>query len=49
VAGVGAEHVLEVAASEDEQPVEALGADGAHEPLRVGVGLWRTDRGCGSS
>jgi hypothetical protein len=45
VAGLGAEHVLEVAASEDEQPVEALGADGAHEPLREGVGLWRTDRG----
>jgi len=44
VGGVGAEHVFEVALSEDQEPVEALGADGAHEPLRVGVGLWCADR-----
>ena len=43
VGGIGAEHVLEVAAAEDQQPVEALGTDGAHEPLGVGVGLWRQD------
>jgi hypothetical protein len=28
---------LEVAAAEDEEPVETLGADGADEPLGVGV------------
>jgi hypothetical protein len=39
--GVGAEHVLEVAAAEDQYPVEALGADGADEALGVGVCLWR--------
>ena len=44
VSHVAAEHVLEVAAAEDQQQVEALGADGAHEPLRVGVRLWRSDR-----
>ena len=32
------------ATAEDQQPVETLGAEGTHEPLRVGVGLWRPDR-----
>ncbi len=30
---VAAEHVLEVAPAEDQQPVETLGADGTHEPV----------------
>jgi hypothetical protein len=38
-----AQRVFEVAAAEDEQPVEALGADGAHEPLGVGVCSWCPD------
>jgi hypothetical protein len=29
--------MFEVAAAEDQQPVETLAADGAHEPLRMGV------------
>jgi hypothetical protein len=36
--------VFEVPTAKDQQPVETLGADGAHEPLRVGVGPWRSDR-----
>ena len=44
VGRVGAEHVFEVAAVEDQQPVETLGADGADEALGVGVRLWRPDR-----
>ena len=48
VGRVDAEHPLEVAAAEDKDPVEALGADGADEPLGVGVacgariGVWIT-------
>jgi hypothetical protein len=33
-----------VAAAEDEEPVETLGADGADEPLGVGVRLWCAHR-----
>src|SRR5438094_658869 len=44
---VDAEHVLEMAAAEDEDPVEAVGADCAHPTLGEGVrvrGLnWRAD------
>jgi hypothetical protein len=36
VGHVGAEYVFEVAAAEDQQPVEALGADGADEALAYG-------------
>src|SRR5947208_9005939 len=36
---------VEVAAAEDEEPVETLGADGADEPLGVGVRLWCAHRG----
>jgi hypothetical protein len=47
VTAVDAEHVLEVAAPEDEDPVEAVGANGADPPLGKGVrvrGLnWRAD------
>jgi hypothetical protein len=32
-----------VAAAEDQQPVEALGADAANEALGVGVCLWGAD------
>jgi hypothetical protein len=44
VGHVAAEHVFEVAAAEDQQPVEKLGADRVHEPLCVGVCLWRLNR-----
>ncbi len=38
VLDVASQDRLEVAAAEDEEPVETLGADGADEPLGVGVG-----------
>ena len=44
VGHVDAEHVFEVAAAEDQQPVETLASDGADEPLGVGVRLRRADR-----
>jgi hypothetical protein len=44
VSRLGAKHVLEMSAADDQQPVETLGADGADEALGVGVCLWRTDR-----
>ena len=44
VRGVDAQHRLEVAASEDEQPVETLGADGADEALSIGIRLRCADR-----
>jgi hypothetical protein len=44
VGRVDAEDPYEVAAAEDQQPVETLGADSAHETLGVGVCLWRPDR-----
>src|SRR6266508_2587533 len=40
---VDAEHTFEVAATNDEQPVETLGADSADEALGVGVRLWCAD------
>src|SRR6266540_4414463 len=40
---VDAEHTFEVAATNDEQPVEALGADSADEALGVCVRLWCAD------
>ncbi len=47
VTPVNAEHVLEMAAAEDEDPVEAVGANRAHPTLGEGVrvrGLnWRAD------
>jgi hypothetical protein len=44
VGRVGVEHCLEVAAADDQQPVETLGADGADEALGVGVRLRCPDR-----
>ena len=41
---VRVEHALEVASVEDQEPVEALGADGADEALGEGVRLRRPDR-----
>jgi hypothetical protein len=41
---VAAEHVLEVTAAEDQQPVEAFGADAADEALGVRVCLGCADR-----
>src|SRR6059058_2805809 len=45
VAVVDAEYLLEVAAAEDEDPVEAVGAGGADPALGEGVCIWRLDRG----
>jgi hypothetical protein len=39
-----AQHSLQVAAAEDQQPVKTLAADGANEALRVRVCLWCADR-----
>src|SRR5919106_2452887 len=44
VVAVDAEHVLEVAASEDENAVEAVGAERAYPALGVGVRVRRLDR-----
>jgi hypothetical protein len=47
VGHVAAEHVFEVAAAQDQQPVETLGAVGPYEPLRIGIHVrcthWRVD------
>ena len=43
------EHPFEVAAVEDQQPVEALGANGAHEALGDSVRLRCSNRGCAGS
>jgi hypothetical protein len=44
VSRIDAEGPLEVAAAKDQQPVEALGSDGANETLGVGVRLRGADR-----
>jgi hypothetical protein len=44
VAAVDAEHVLEMAAADDEDPVEAVGANRAHPALGEGVRVWGLDR-----
>jgi hypothetical protein len=44
VVDVDAQHTLEVAAVEDQQPVDAFGADGSEEPLGDGVPLRRPHR-----
>ncbi len=45
VLDVDAEYPFEVAAVEDQQPVEALGSDGAHEALGDAVRLRCSNRG----
>jgi hypothetical protein len=40
----GPEHPLEIAAVEDQQPVETLGSDGADEPFGDRVGPRRSHR-----
>ena len=40
VGGVEADHVLEVAAVDDQDPVQALAAEGADPTLGVGVRVW---------
>jgi hypothetical protein len=40
VLGVDSKGLLEAAMSDDQQPVQALGADGPDPALRVGVGVW---------
>jgi hypothetical protein len=44
VTDIDAEDVLELAAADDEQPVEALAADAAHPALHVGVRVRRLHR-----
>jgi hypothetical protein len=44
MAAVDVEHVLEVTPPEDQDPVEAIGAEGAHPPFGVGVRVRRLDR-----
>jgi hypothetical protein len=39
-----AEHVLEVATVQDDEPVEAFSADGADEALGDRIRLWRAHR-----
>ena len=46
--GVGAEHALELAAPDDQQPVQALRTQRTDEALRVGVRLWRPESASGS-
>src|SRR5215216_6724558 len=45
VTAVDAEDVLEVAAAEDEDAVEAVGAERSYPAFGVGVRVWRLDRG----
>ena len=47
VPDIDAQDVFEVAAADDQEPIETLVADGADESLRVGVRLRRLHRGCG--
>src|SRR5438309_6510166 len=42
---VGPKHMIEVAASEDQGPVQALGSDRANPALGEGVGIRGLDRG----
>ena len=44
VATVDAEHMLEMAPAENEDPVEAVGAERADPALGEGVRVWRLDR-----
>src|SRR5207249_2826581 len=44
MAAVDVEHVLEMPAAEDEDPVETLGAESADPALGVGVRVRRLDR-----
>ena len=44
VPAVDAEHVFEMSATDDEDPIEALGADGPHPAFGVGVRVWRLER-----
>ena len=44
VLAVDAEHVFEVPSAEDQDPVEAVGADRAHPALGIGVRVRRLDR-----
>ena len=44
VQAVDAEHVLEMPSAEDQNSVEAVGANGAHPALGVGIRVRRLDR-----
>ena len=43
MAGALTEHNFDLAPMEDEQPIEALPSDGAHEALGEGIGTWGPD------
>jgi hypothetical protein len=44
VVAVHAEHLTEMAPAEDQNPVEAVSADGADPAFGVGVRVWRLNR-----
>jgi hypothetical protein len=44
VADVDAEDMLELASTEDQEPIEALSTDATDPALRVGVRVWSLDR-----
>jgi len=44
VVDVDAQDAVELALAEDQQPVQAFGPCGPHEPFGVRVGLWRAER-----
>src|SRR6266568_1448691 len=44
VPDVDPQDLLEVTAADDQQPIKALGADGPHPSLRIGVGVGRLHR-----
>jgi hypothetical protein len=43
--GVDAQHLLEMAAVDNQDPVEALAAQGADPTLGIGVRVWGSDGG----
>jgi hypothetical protein len=44
VLDVDAQHLLQMASSHDQQPVQALSADPAYPALREGIGVGRLDQ-----
>src|SRR6266511_4972435 len=44
MAAIDTELVLEMTAAQDQDPIQAVGADRPHPALGVGVRVWRLDR-----
>ena len=40
---IDTKHMLEMSATEDEDPIDAVGADGPHPAFGVGIRVWRLD------